>query len=154
MQINNQRGVITGMSAGAAAGESQRTDETVPKSGGAYTGPVMLADKQGGTISSNTTFQPDVTPAAGWQCFTYTISSTCTLGALTGTASMANDTAVGGAIYLHFTGTYTVTINSAYKLPAGMSNSISGVNGDVWRLEFRYRKTSGRCSASLLKEAA
>ncbi|MFP5512318.1 MAG: hypothetical protein ACLGJC_04465 [Alphaproteobacteria bacterium] len=142
------------MGAPTGSGESARRDEVEAiKNGVTFSGPAIVADAQG-AIASGATVNPDVTPTTGKQCFSYTVNGTCTLGALAGTGAMASDTAVGGSIYLTFTGAYTVTLASFYKLPTGVTNSITGAAGEVWRVDFQYRKTAARCSASAIKEAA
>lgn len=154
MRVNNQLGVLTGMGAPTASGESARKDEVdALKNGVTFSGPAIVADAQGGGIAGGATVTPDVTPLTGKQCFSYTVNGNCTVGALTGTGAMAADTAVAGSIYLTFTGAYTVTIAASYKLPSGVQNSITGANGEIWRLDFQYRKTAGRCSAAIIKEA-
>ncbi|WP_372397112.1 hypothetical protein ABMY26_23875 [Azospirillum sp. HJ39] len=154
MRTNNQRGTIEGMGAPSNSDEAARkADVDAIKGGVTFTGPAIVADAQG-TIASGATATPDVTPTTGKQCFSYAVNGNCTLGALTGTAAMAADTAVAGSIYLTFTGAYTVTLAAFYKLPTGVTNSIAGAAGEVWRVDFQYRKTAARCSASAIKEAA
>lgn len=159
MRTNNQRSTIEGLATAANADEPARKSELdavagakADKAGTSFTGPVLVADAQG-SIASGATASPDVTPVTGRQCFSYSISASCSLGALAGTGSIPTDMAVGGSIFFTFSAAATVTLSSSYKLPVGVQNSVTGAAGEVWRLDFLYRKTANRCSASIIREA-
>ena len=137
MRINNQ--------------DSSVTNHVPSDAGGAYAGPVRV---KVGTGTFASTLTPSVAPTTGRPIWRYPVSGNCTLAALAGTSSLANDEAVAGSIFLTFSGSYTVTIDASYKLPIGVTNSIVGAAGQIWRVDFQYDKSVGRCSASAVQEAA
>lgn len=127
------------------------TNHVPADAGGTYAGPVKV---KVGSGSFAATLTPSVAAVSGRPIWRYPVSANCTLAALGGTTSLASDEAVTGSVYLTFSGAYTVTVDASYKFPVGVSNSIAGAAGQIWRVDFQYDRSVGRCSASVVQEAA